>query len=233
LLYKYEVSNITENRLLVWETARSTSAAPTYFKSFVKANGSEYWDGGLFHNNPAKIATSEARRIWGDSLAQYPDVLLSIGSGYHSSTATGRGNNNLLWWERMSFSSTLGVLKRTFLQNMDSEAAWKENFQNLESIQPGRYVRFSPSFENPAPNLDDVSTLENGFLEIEAGKYIQRKEVSDRIDNLVQCLISTSFYFHLSDYPTVHNNGSITFSGLLNPSLPKCSSQIIGMFILI
>jgi predicted acylesterase/phospholipase RssA len=45
--YNYEVSNEPENRLLLWEAARSTSAAPTYFEPFVKANRLQFWDGGL------------------------------------------------------------------------------------------------------------------------------------------------------------------------------------------
>jgi hypothetical protein len=44
-----------------------------------------YLDGGLWHNNPIRIANSEAAAIWPDNKHAHPDILLSIGTGYHES----------------------------------------------------------------------------------------------------------------------------------------------------
>jgi predicted acylesterase/phospholipase RssA len=67
----------------IWEAARCTSAAPTFFKPmFVRVPpgpGQWYVDGGLQHNNPSQLALDEAQRIW-------PQVkrfcLVSIGTGW-------------------------------------------------------------------------------------------------------------------------------------------------------
>jgi predicted acylesterase/phospholipase RssA len=51
----------------IWQAARATSAAPTYFPpAWVKvpAPGGWYIDGGLKRNNPSEVALAEARKYW-------------------------------------------------------------------------------------------------------------------------------------------------------------------------
>lgn len=49
--YTFQRPETSDCELKTWETARATSAAPTYFKSFShEPSKQEYWDGGLFHN---------------------------------------------------------------------------------------------------------------------------------------------------------------------------------------
>jgi predicted acylesterase/phospholipase RssA len=66
----------------IWEAARCTSAAPTFFRPmFVTVppgSGQWYLDGGLQHNNPSKLALDEARRLWPTVKRFY---LVSIGTG--------------------------------------------------------------------------------------------------------------------------------------------------------
>jgi Patatin-like phospholipase len=66
----------------IWEAARCTSAAPTFFKRmFVRVppgSGQWYLDGGLQYNNPAKLALDEARRLWPTVKRFY---LVSVGTG--------------------------------------------------------------------------------------------------------------------------------------------------------
>jgi hypothetical protein len=47
----------------IWEAARATSAAPTFF-SPVQVAGIKYGDGGTGWNNPTREAIYEARIIW-------------------------------------------------------------------------------------------------------------------------------------------------------------------------
>ncbi len=66
----------------MWQVARATSAAPTYFEPerIDKLNGDGYWaliDGGTYANNPGMCAYAEARHLFPDR-----DVLLvSLGTG--------------------------------------------------------------------------------------------------------------------------------------------------------
>jgi len=58
---------------LMYDVARATSAAPTYFPAY-----KGYADGGLFANNPAMNCYAEARSLWpGEELE-----MLSLGTGY-------------------------------------------------------------------------------------------------------------------------------------------------------
>ncbi|KAF5622001.1 calcium-independent phospholipase A2 [Fusarium sp. NRRL 52700] len=68
------------NDFKIWEAARATSAAPTFFQPFVHPKTKRsYVDGALMHNNPVSLAYSEVDKIWPGSLA--PDIILSIGTG--------------------------------------------------------------------------------------------------------------------------------------------------------
>lgn len=74
------------NELAVWEAARSTSAAPGFFKPYALERNwyrlEEWIDGALLHNNPVEIALEEARRLAEtESLNLVPDIVLSVGSG--------------------------------------------------------------------------------------------------------------------------------------------------------
>jgi len=63
--------------MAIWQVARATSAAPTYFAPFVFQD-SQFVDGGLMYNNPTELAYEEMREI--DSNSPSPFVI-SIGTG--------------------------------------------------------------------------------------------------------------------------------------------------------
>lgn len=65
----------------IWQAARATSAAPTYFKpAFVDVPepGGWYIDGGLKCNNPSAVALEEARNCW-ETVRRF--CVVSIGTG--------------------------------------------------------------------------------------------------------------------------------------------------------
>ena len=65
-----------------WEAGLATSAAPFYFRPFVKEEtGKDYVDGALHSNLPISDAVSEAKYIWPELQSSYPDILLSVGTG--------------------------------------------------------------------------------------------------------------------------------------------------------
>ena len=61
----------------IWEVARATSAAPTFF-SPIYIDDVRYGDGGTGWNNPVKEAIAEAHNIWPDRPIA---CLISIGTG--------------------------------------------------------------------------------------------------------------------------------------------------------
>ena len=61
----------------IWEVARATSAAPSYFLP-ITIDDVKYGDGGMNWNNPAREAILEARKKW----PRRPiGILVSIGTG--------------------------------------------------------------------------------------------------------------------------------------------------------
>jgi Patatin-like phospholipase len=81
----YPVRGDPQTRCPIWQAARATTAAPTFFMSMSIGNPSiRYIDGGLGHNNPSQLALTEARRIWGQDSTVY---LLSVGTGHQSATS--------------------------------------------------------------------------------------------------------------------------------------------------
>jgi hypothetical protein len=85
LFRSYRCQGRNPNKCFIWEAARATSAAPTFFKPIlikVPAPGNTFVDGGLTYNNPAELALEEAQRLWPHS----PKCcLVSIGTGRLSS----------------------------------------------------------------------------------------------------------------------------------------------------
>lgn len=72
-----------------WEAARATSAAPSYFApfkhrknfnkvGFLRAGEHVLVDGGIYANNPTKVALQEAEAIWP---GRPVSLVLSLGTG--------------------------------------------------------------------------------------------------------------------------------------------------------
>lgn len=77
----YRGNKIRPSECALWQAARATSAAPTFFKPMAVDRprpAIDYVDGGMGHNNPSEVALSEARRIW-PTCIQFG--LVSIGTG--------------------------------------------------------------------------------------------------------------------------------------------------------
>jgi predicted acylesterase/phospholipase RssA len=70
----------------VWQAARATTAAPTFFLPIV-INDIEYSDGGTGFNNPIEVAIHEADNIWPDRPI---GCLVSIGTGLEDAIQLGK-----------------------------------------------------------------------------------------------------------------------------------------------
>jgi hypothetical protein len=77
----YDGKQIRPSQCAIWQAARATSAAPTFFKAISidrPRPAITYVDGGLGYNNPSEVALEEARRIW-PTCTEFG--LVSIGTG--------------------------------------------------------------------------------------------------------------------------------------------------------
>lgn len=77
-----------KENILLREIARSTSAAPTYFKPAKVFDGKKnqaFVDGGVFANNPSLLAYSEAKEIW---KKQNKQITVRVPAGVSANTKT-------------------------------------------------------------------------------------------------------------------------------------------------
>lgn len=84
LFRSYECDGFESSNFPMWQAARATSAAPTFFKPIhiePPRPGIIYVDGGLGFNNPSRLAREEAGHIWPKSKSY---CLVSIGTGHQS-----------------------------------------------------------------------------------------------------------------------------------------------------
>jgi len=96
LFRSYQCTGYNADKCAIWEAARATSAAPTFFKPIkikIPTPGGTFVDGGMTHNNPAEVALSEAQRIW-STVKRF--CLVSIGTGRSKSVKIVDTNSNQL-----------------------------------------------------------------------------------------------------------------------------------------
>ena len=80
LLRSYMSPTSEGHECTIWQAARATSAAPTYFSPIQFGNPpAKYCDGGMRNNNPINQALWEAQAIWGTNADIH--CILSIGTG--------------------------------------------------------------------------------------------------------------------------------------------------------
>jgi predicted acylesterase/phospholipase RssA len=66
------------DHIKIWEAARATSAASTFFEPItIGKKGQKFIDGGLKYNNPIEMADMESRALWPDD----ERMIISIGTG--------------------------------------------------------------------------------------------------------------------------------------------------------
>lgn len=141
----------------LWEVARATSAAPTYFPPARLRNG--LWtliDGGMYANNPALCAYAEARQL-------YPDaeiLLVSLGTGRHAQAI--RYRPGLLGWAKSILDVVFDGVSRT------TEYQMEQLLPPVRGVQ--RYYRLQTDL---ADGEDDMDNVDPGNL----GRLVERAEV--------------------------------------------------------
>jgi predicted acylesterase/phospholipase RssA len=164
----------------IWEAARATSAAPTFFKRIAISDGSgvkeEFIDGGLGCNNPTKQVLEEAGTVFGSH--RKVGCLVSIGTGHPGTIGLARPDS----FQKVLPTKLIGVVKRiaTDCQNTANELSTR--FKDYENF----YFRFNVEHGAEGISLEEWEKM--GELTEHTKAYLRKTEVSKAIDQIVDTL---------------------------------------------
>ncbi|MEJ2670873.1 MAG: patatin-like phospholipase family protein [Deltaproteobacteria bacterium] len=161
--------------VLMREAARATSAAPTYFEpALVQVQGQEVAliDGGVYVNNPAMSAYSEARRLFPD---ETDFLLVSLGTG--SLTRPIRYQEAKDWGKVQWALPILSVVFDGVSGAVDYQ---------LGQILGESFFRFQTNLETANDDMDDASPANLAALKLEARHIIATQGAE--IDRVCQLL---------------------------------------------
>jgi hypothetical protein len=173
--------NSVDKDFRLWEIARATSAAPTYFEPVrIQARSGrerQLIDGGVYANNPALAAYVAARRIF----PRDPEiVVVSLGTGEdrHPLNFAMARNWGLIEWARPLFKVLLGGVS----DSVDYQ---------LRDLMPAGYTRITKNFDGGVGHsalqvIDDASKKNLRALESFAGSIVEERK--DEIARLAALL---------------------------------------------
>ncbi|KIW97974.1 uncharacterized protein Z519_01558 [Cladophialophora bantiana CBS 173.52] len=227
--YTLETASAPNEAFRVWEAAAATSAAPSYFKPFVR-RGRTYLDGAINHNNPAIVAKRERRLLWPDVESRHPDIFLSLGTGQHA-VEMGQKLNRLSGHSRedqlrrmqqkegsrdppkkyrawKGIKNYFSVLVDKIDNILDTEWSWHEFYRDTVGEQwatefASRYVRINPDLGEKPPPLDAKSDVNR--LQRKVYKLLRQPPLARDITEIANALVASTFYFK-KDESHFHGN---------------------------
>jgi patatin-like phospholipase/acyl hydrolase len=170
----------TEDDFPMWQAARATAAAPTYFEPLKVEIGGRtrrygLVDGGVFANNPAMCGYAEAARFQRD----HDLVLLSLGTGQRSDPIPYEKAKDwgLVNWPRPLLDVVFdGVSDAT-------------DYQLTQVMDDGRYFRLQTLLEEASGALDDASEPNLRALRREGERLVARAERDGVFERLMPLLL--------------------------------------------
>lgn len=150
----------------VWQVARATSAAPTFFPPLhLVGNGGDYAlvDGGIYANNPAVAAYAEARHLYRDATEF---VIVSVGTGDRKDSITYDQAKNwgLVGWAKQ----LIPVIMDSVSEAVDYELDWI-----VGATANCKHYRLQPKIKAASPDIDNISPTNLNNLETDARTFLQ------------------------------------------------------------
>ena len=158
----------------IWQAARATSAAPTFFKSVRFGVPPLAWvDAGMGFNNPARVILEEAGKIWRDDDDHFDrshiGCLVSLGTGYPTVARldTGRLKNEIL--SRVGIPTDAIEVMQSIITNTEPVAV-----QLRDDLSDKVYYRFNVEQGLQAIELFDYEKLDN--VSADTNNYLLQRE---------------------------------------------------------
>jgi patatin-like phospholipase/acyl hydrolase len=200
--------NDKENKSM-FEVARSTSAAPTYFEPFItkgeKDQKTAFVDGGVFANNPSVLAYAEAKELWKrDKRLEIPGLIQKDAKGsfavvtpddkdlpfYMLSLGCGGGPSRIDYsdvqdWRAAQWLKPL--LTDVFMRSVEESVHYTMQYL-MPPYENGtlRYDRLDLILPLENRNMDDISDKNiNGLVAVAEEFVDKNKEAIKRISEIL------------------------------------------------
>jgi predicted acylesterase/phospholipase RssA len=173
---------VRENRSYncsIWQAARATSAAPTFFTRIrigEKDMEEEFIDGGLGCNNPVKQVLEEAEAAFGSN--HYVTCIISIGSGQ----AGVIGLKSPDAFQKALPLDLIQVLRQIATDCESAAEDIERHFKNISNM----YFRFNVEQGMQGVTLAEGDKL--GEVTQHTMQYIQKSVVSQKINAAVEAI---------------------------------------------
>jgi hypothetical protein len=184
-------------------------ANPSLFKPFKHGGSRQLYSNnqsGHWHSiSPLAVAQCESKALWNNSPCNFPDVLVSIGSGIADWKSPKSIDSETPKFSWKKLSGNIGLLGESVSAPPLDELCrrdWNEFLGNLPIEAPtNNYVRLNLRILHTLPAVDDLDSME------ELGMIVKTSIDRDEIRGLATRLIATFFYFEQDNNEDVTNNG--------------------------
>jgi len=175
-----------------WHAALATASAPTFFEPALlkDSQGNRYplVDGGVFANNPAMCAYSEARTMNFDGKMNKPTAkdmfIISLGTGTNEKPyAYGKVKK---WGVAQWIRPIVNIMMSGVADTTDYHL--KQIFETLGEEHVNEYNRIEPELENAKPDMDEATPENMNNLQAAGNNYVTKNK--DQINTIVDKLIA-------------------------------------------
>ncbi|KJA21133.1 hypothetical protein HYPSUDRAFT_68085 [Hypholoma sublateritium FD-334 SS-4] len=175
VLFRSYPSYETHSGCKIWEAARATSAAPTFFKRIEIGRSQPFVDGGLGCNNPSQMVLKEAYSLFG---SRQIGCLLSIGTGQATVIAIRKPG----LFQQIVPTDVVNALNSIATDCETIHEVMLDHFANLPNI----YFRFNVEHGMQEIRLSDWEEL--GTVEAHTSQYLKKKEIANKLVLLVNAI---------------------------------------------
>jgi hypothetical protein len=180
LFRTYVVRDNASDNCFIWEAARATTAALTFFKS-ISIRGPDgisekFCDGGLKWNNPVKVVIEEGLKVFGPE--RRVACVVSIGTGHQSAIGLAEAD----WYQALLPKNAIDLLRKLAT---DCEGTANECETKYGSLL-GLYYRFNVEHGLEKVSLADWKMLST--VKAHTKTYLAKPLVGGRVNQLIDVL---------------------------------------------
>lgn len=184
-LRTYDVASDRYPNCLIFEAARATTAATTYFRPMTikdeEGNEERFVDAALGTNNPISVLWDEAIDLYGKK--RKLGCVVSLGTGSREVEIAPNGDHMIDKMKHL-FSAVM-IAKEIGTDSEKDHQRWKTKFDEFENT----YFRFNVDGGAQGIELSDWKKIED--LKMRTRKYLQKPDVKKMVDDLAEVLLDS------------------------------------------